>query len=222
MMKDVSSYATLIFDCDGVVLDSNAVKTEAFYKTALEFGQEAAERLVHYHRANGGISRYKKFEYFLANVIAAHENPPSVDELVSSFAEFVKLGLTRSDVEPNLAALKAATSNSRWLIVSGGAQHELRAVFREKGIDELFENGIFGSPDSKEEILEREIKLGNIAQPALFIGDSKYDYLASNQFNIDFVFVSQWTEFSGWSEFCRSKNLLFCRNLADLMELDFD
>jgi len=108
------------------------------------------------------------------------------------------------------------------LIVSGGAQDELRWVFREKGIDEMFEGGIFGSPDSKEEILAREIDQGNIVGPTLFVGDSKYDYLAANKYDIDFVFVKQWTEFSGWYEFCDAHNIVVCERLNDMLDIDFE
>jgi phosphoglycolate phosphatase-like HAD superfamily hydrolase len=222
MKSPIQSYKTLIFDCDGVVLDSNAVKTQAFYDTALEFGRDAAERLVEYHKANGGVSRFKKFDYFLANIVTESKDFPTHDELVKKYAKMVKQGLLESRIEPNLEIIKEVTPNSKWLIVSGGAQDELRWVFREKGIDEMFEGGIFGSPDSKEEILAREIGQGNIVEPALFIGDSKYDYLAANKYDIDFLFVMQWTEFSGWNEFCHSHNIVVCEGLSDMLAIDFE
>ncbi|SNC66968.1 Phosphoglycolate phosphatase, HAD superfamily [Marinobacter sp. es.048] len=222
MKRSIESYSTLIFDCDGVVLDSNAVKTRAFYETALEFGQDAAEQLVAYHKANGGVSRFKKFDYFLANIVKNVDPLPSREELVEKYARKVREGLVESRVEPNIDVMKRLTPDSNWLIVSGGAQDELRWVFSEKGIDVLFEGGIFGSPDSKEEILDREITKGNIVEPALFIGDSKYDYLAAKKYNIDFLFIKQWTEFAGWSEFCCSHNIIVCEELSDILKLEFD
>jgi phosphoglycolate phosphatase-like HAD superfamily hydrolase len=222
MKHSIQFYSTLIFDCDGVVLDSNAVKTQAFYEAAIEFGRDAAEELVEYHKANGGVSRFKKFDYFLANIAINVKNLPSRDELVNKYAGMVKQGLLESIVEPNLQAIKDACPNSKWLIVSGGAQDELRWVFQEKGIDEFFEGGIFGSPDSKEEILAREIDRGNIVEPALFIGDSKYDYLAAKKYGIAFVFIKQWTEFLGWSEFCCSHNIVVCEDLSNILKINFD
>ncbi len=133
MKRPIESYSTLIFDCDGVVLDSNAVKTRAFYETALEFGQDAAEQLVAYHKANGGVSRFKKFDYFLANIVKNVNPLPSHEELVEKYARKVREGLLESRVEPNLDVIKRLTPDSNWLIVSGGAQDELRWVFSEKG-----------------------------------------------------------------------------------------
>ena len=54
-----------MFDCDGVLLNSNSLKTDAFYKSALDWGASPAKDLVNYHVQNGGISRYQKFDYFL-------------------------------------------------------------------------------------------------------------------------------------------------------------
>jgi beta-phosphoglucomutase-like phosphatase (HAD superfamily) len=68
----LNRYNTLIFDCDGVVLNSNAVKTNAFYQTTLPYGQAAADAMVEYHVANGGVSRYKKFAYFLESIVPIH------------------------------------------------------------------------------------------------------------------------------------------------------
>lgn len=41
----MQKYETLVFDCDGVLLDSNRVKTEAFWTVASQFGQAAADAL---------------------------------------------------------------------------------------------------------------------------------------------------------------------------------
>ncbi len=218
MRRKIQSYSTLIFDCDGVVLNSNDLKTRAFYETVVDFGRDAAEQLVEYHKANGGVSRFKKFAYFLTDIAAGSEDLPSLDELVNTYADMVKQGLVETQVEPHLQTIKHACPDSRWLIVSGGAQDELRWVFQEKGLYELFDGGIFGSPDSKEDILAREIDCGNIVEPALFIGDSKYDYLAAKKYDIDFVFIKQWTDFADWSEFCCSHNIVVCEGLSDILK----
>mgnify|MGYP002280379498 CR=1 FL=1 len=55
-LPDLSGYNTLVFDCDGVILNSNSIKTEAFYQTALPHGEDAAQVLRDYHLCNGGIS----------------------------------------------------------------------------------------------------------------------------------------------------------------------
>jgi phosphoglycolate phosphatase-like HAD superfamily hydrolase len=209
---NISDYKTLVFDCDGVILDSNKVKTQAFYNAALPYGEAAAQALVDYHVANGGISRYKKFEYFLETLVAQYAADvcgPDLDALLGAYAASVRQGLLNCSVATGLTELRAATPDARWLIVSGGDQAELREVFAQRGLADMFDGGIFGSPASKDEILSSQLANGNILPRALFIGDSRYDHFASAGAGLDFLFVSQWTEFSGWQAYCQ-ENALDC------------
>ena len=53
----------IIFDFDGVILNSHKVKTSAFYYIFKEFGKRKALKAQKYHLKNVGISRIKKFKY---------------------------------------------------------------------------------------------------------------------------------------------------------------
>ncbi len=217
---NIQNYKTLVFDCDGVVLDSNKIKTEAFYQAALPYGEAAAQALVHYHVAHGGVSRYKKFDHFL-NVLVpeyAHATDgPGLDALLTAYAAGVQEGLLQCQVAEGLDELRTATPNSRWLIVSGGDQTELRRVFKLRDLDRFFDGGIFGSPDTKDEILAREIEDNNIVQPAVFFGDSKYDYQAAENAGLNFIFISAWSEVDDTSTWLQFNKLHKLFKLSDLV-----
>lgn len=192
---DLSSYKTLAFDCDGVILNSNKVKTEAFYQSALPYGEVFAKKLVEYHIKNGGVSRYKKFDYFLLEIVRKTTvDAEELKSLLEVYAKLVMDGLLSCEVAPGLTSLKSVTKNARWLVVSGGDQNELIDVFKARGLIDMFDAGIFGSPDTKDVILTREINNNNIIFPALFLGDSQYDLESSKRANLDFMFVSAWSE----------------------------
>ena len=199
-MKDHRRYETLIFDCDGVILDSNGLKTEAFRKAALPFGEEIAGRFVDYHQRLGGVSRYRKFRHLLEEIVGEPATDEAVDWLLRSYSSIVRRGLLDCRVNPALEGLRRQDPESRWMVASGGDQAELRQVFAERGIDTIFTGGIFGSPDPKEEILVREIGAGNIRPPALFLGDSLYDLQAAEVAGLDFLFVEEWSETPDWRE----------------------
>lgn len=213
---NLNSYKTLVFDCDGVVLDSNKVKTAAFYQAALPYGAAAAQSLVDYHVARGGVSRYTKFDWFLANV-TGNMAGPNRQELLEAYSTHVRLGLLNCEVAHGLGQLRQYTCDANWLIVSGGDQQELREVFALRGLAELFNGGIFGSPDSKEEILMRELTNNNIHIPALFLGDSRYDHVAANNSKLDFVFLHGWSEFDGWSNYCASNKIAVFESIQNLL-----
>lgn len=221
MLKD---YSTLVFDCDGVVLNSNRIKTDAFRTAAQPWGEAAAEALVAHHVANGGISRHRKFAYFLDSILPEHvpsgipgKDGPGFDELLAAYALEVREGLMTCSVTEGLQELRSETSRAKWFIVSGGDQDELRNVFGARGLDHLFDGGIFGSPDNKDSILARELLTGNIIKPGLFLGDSRYDHQAASRAGLDFIFVSGWTEFREWKEYTSSNDLLSKSHIADLL-----
>lgn len=218
---ELNSYKTFIFDCDGVVLNSNAVKTKAFFEAALPYGKDAAKQLVDHHMSRGGISRYAKFEWFLKNVVAG-QSGPTLDQLLATYATEVRHGLLNCEIAEGLHELRRMTLRSRWLIVSGGDQNELCEVFAHRGIASLFDGGIFGSPADKNEILKREIQNGNIEPRAVFIGDSQYDYTAASESSLDFFFLYGWTEFTGWKQYCNNHGITFSEKLCDLLSKDFN
>lgn len=206
MKLNIAAYKTLVFDCDGVVLNSNKVKTDAFYKAALPYGEEAANALIEYHLENGGISRYKKFAYFLESIVQEFSDS-ALERLLFDYSYFVRAGILTCDIASSLGKLREKTSDSTWLIVSGGDQNELRDIFEQRDIFSLFDGGIFGSPDNKETILTREINNGNILKPALFLGDSKYDYNAAKFAKLDFIFLTKWSEVKDYETWIRENNL---------------
>lgn len=207
MNKLLTEYQTLVFDCDGVVLNSNKVKTQAFYEATKHYGHELAQALVDYHVANGGISRYLKFEYFLKEILQSGIEESELQDLLNRFANAVKQGLMECEVAVGLDELKEKTRHANWLIVSGGDQAELREVFKARGLVDLFNGGIFGSPDDKDKILAREKLSKSIDGNALFLGDSKYDFLAANKAGLDFLFLSDWTEVKDWQAWANENNI---------------
>lgn len=226
MTFDLTRYSSIVFDCDGVILDSNRVKTEGFRSAAIPYGESAAAALVDHHVANGGVSRYLKFSYFIENIIREHapklvpENPKAaMHRLLSDYAQSVRAGLMNCAVAEGLEDLRAATPEARWLIASGGDQIELRDIFRARGISGYFDGGIFGSPESKDRIISREIESGTISKPALFLGDSRLDHQVATKHDLDFVFLSGWTELPEWQEYTSQFDIMSISYLVNILDI---
>lgn len=214
----LDQYKTFIFDCDGVILNSNKIKTQAFYDVAKPYGHKPAQALKDYHVQNGGISRYAKFEYFLINILKKSLDPEELSSLLQGFASEVKKALLTCEVAEGLEELRQQTQHANWMIVSGGDQAELREVFFERKLDTLFNGGIFGSPDTKDSILKTQTVDGNINSPGLFLGDSKYDYQAADEAGLDFVFISDWTEVQDWESWALKNRLHYVGKINSLVK----
>ncbi len=220
----MKKYNSLIFDCDGVVLNSNKIKTEAFRSILKNFNQDAVNEFIDYHKKNGGISRYVKLENFLKFIVPKycknfHSNENQLKLLLKNYSKECKLSLYDSEVARGLDKLREILKDIPWLIVSGGDQSELKEVFKYKNISELFNGGIFGSPDKKIDILKREISNGLIKYPSLMFGDSKLDHIAAKSQKIDFLFVSQWTDFKEYLPYCKNNSINIIKSVYDFVEI---
>lgn len=224
-MLNIAEYKTIVFDCDGVILDSNVVKTEAYYRTAKRLGvtDAQAQALVDYHVRLGGISRYHKFDWYLREVLNQPVTKEAIQVWLDTFADELEEGLMACAIADGVETLKANTPDATWMILSGGDQQEIRDLFHKRILPtgellaSLFNGGLFGSPDNKDEVLAREKASGHLRFPALFVGDSKYDYEAAKRAGVDFVFVSDWTEVADWQAFCAEHHIQVLPSIASLI-----
>ena len=112
-----------------------------------------AQKLVDHHLENGGISRYEKIKFFSENILKNTDNK-LYQELVDEYGAIVKEKLMKAEISKGVFKIKQFFPNSKITVISGSDQNELRWLFRKKQIDHLFDNGIFGSPKDKIQILE--------------------------------------------------------------------
>lgn len=63
----------------------------------------------------------------------------------------------------------------------------------------------------------RELASSNIQQPALFLGDSKYDYQAASAAGLDFLFLSGGSEVADWHDWTEVKGINSYQSVDDLV-----
>ena len=221
---DLKKYKTIVFDCDGVVLNSNKTKVDAYYGVAKRMGgtDQQAQAFVHHHVTKGSFPRNGKIEYYLREIVKQPVTAKIIQQYLAAFEDILDKSLMQCEIAPALLALKTTTPQAAWMLLSGGDQAELRRIFPRRKLGEtslasLFEAGIFGGPDQKDDVLAREIANGNVQLPALFLGDSKYDYQAAIKAELDFVFLSDWTEVRDWKNYCTVNDITFVHNISQLL-----
>ena len=204
---ELSKYKTWFFDCDGVLLDSNQLKSESFYEVALPYGKKNAQALVEYNKLLGGVTRFEKFRYFFETILEKKTFEKELENALNNFSVLVceKL-ISCSETSGVRDFLNSLPTDTKKYVVSGGAQSEIQYVFKQRGLDIYF-NGIYGSPDSKELIMSNMVKSLDMECPAVFIGDSRYDYEVASQFNLDFFFMTKYTEFENWKLYFVDKSI---------------
>jgi HAD superfamily hydrolase (TIGR01549 family) len=216
---DLKQYKTLVLDCDGVVLNSNKTKVNAYFEVAKRNGgtDAQAQALVDHHVQKGSFPRNGKIEYYLKEILKQDVTDEVMQQYMQSFEEFLDKALMECEVSQGLIPLRNESLHTKWMMLSGGDQRELRTIFARRNLADLFDAGIFGGPDTKDLVLAREKANGNLQLPALFIGDSKYDFEAATRAGLDFVFLSDWTEVADWQTFCEDNGITVAGSLLELL-----
>ena len=200
----------IIFDFDGVILDSVDVKTKAFKQMYSIYGDAVMRKVVDYHLLNGGISRYEKFKYFHENFLNISLSNTEVDQMASEFSKIVFNKVCNSEyIKGALEFLNYSHEKYLTFICTGTPESEIKKILESKKLTKFF-NSVYGSPKTKVEIIKNimiERKLN--ANEILFIGDAMTDYNASHETNLNFIGI-------------RNKDTVFPEDVIqidDLMEI---
>jgi len=207
-MDDYSTYKVAIFDCDGVILNSNRVKSDAFSMALSSEDETLVDEFIQYHQENGGVSRYIKFEYFFKNIKKCSNYEFDLKMALKRYANLSKKGLLECEEIPGVRDILQYFNekNVPCYVASGGDQNEVISVLKKRKLFSYFKC-VYGSPLSKVENLaiidaKRELKL-----PGVFFGDARSDFLASKRFDLKFVFISGFSEWKQGLKFCEDNNM---------------
>lgn len=176
----------ILFDFDGVIVESVNVKTEAF-RELFANETEYLPAILSFHLANGGMSRFTKFEIIYRDFLDRPLSAQRSEELGNRFSELVKEKVVTSPYVPGALEFIEKYASSMPLFVASGTPHNelIEILFRRNLSHFLCE--AYGAPRTKTEIildiLER-YKMTSIEMP--FIGDSMNDYNSAVQAGLPF------------------------------------
>ncbi|SPZ88463.1 Uncharacterised protein [Sphingobacterium multivorum] len=88
-MDILNKYKVILWDFDGVIMDSMPTRSLGFVKTLADFPKEQVDQLLEFHNSNGGLSRYVKFRYFFEEIRKEAVSESKVMELAHKFSEIM-------------------------------------------------------------------------------------------------------------------------------------
>ena len=181
-------YQYIIFDFDGVLVESNEIRFNGFRKLFGDYPKGQVEQLIDYSKANGGVSRYKKIEFFFNTIRKEPISSKLVNHWANQFSELVTKDILEArPVEGSLEFLEKYFNQFDFAIVSGSDQRELREVCKRRGIDSFFKI-ILGSPTEKQDNIAALLSDFKWARSkSVYIGDSNNDLEAAKTNDIDFI-----------------------------------
>lgn len=177
-MFDLTPFQAIIFDFDGVVVESGDIKTQAFAALYRPHGVEIVAEVIKYHTQHGGLSRYHKFHHFQQQLLNKPPLTPEEEHMLDRhFSELVVEAVIAAEAVPGAYTLIRQQSERIPLFVASGTPEiELRVIVERRGLTPYFKQ-VRGAPKLKTTLIA-EILSDHTLSPesVLMIGDAMADY----------------------------------------------
>ena len=178
----------ILFDFDGVILDSMPVRDLGFEKIFQKFDKVLVSKLIDYNNENGGLSRYVKIKYFFNKLLNQEISEAEINHYAANFSTLMRRELRNKKylISETFEFIKDNFDKYNLHIVSGSDGDELKYLCKVLKINEYFLS-INGSPKHKNELV-RNVLMENkySAKETILIGDSVNDYNAAMENGIIF------------------------------------
>jgi phosphoglycolate phosphatase len=186
-MEGSLSPKLIITDFDGVILDSEAAKTEAFQECLAIFPQHV-EQFMEYHFRNFGMNRYEKLQYFYEVICKEDYTEAKRNFITQRFNKIIFEKVVNSPfVLGALEFIKAYSPRVIICIVSATPKEELIKVLRYLGLIHCVHE-VYSVPPMKKIILAEILKKYALSpEEAIFIGDRNDDLQAAKANQIPFI-----------------------------------
>ena len=180
----------VVFDCDGVLLDTMAAKIEAFRSWVPEKHAGLRAAFMDAVMQGFGKSRRTHIENFYCQTVGVEPDPVFLEAEIDRFTDIC---------EPMCASAAWRLGSKEFVqacvaagipryVLSGTPQKPLEDMLQSTGGTELFDV-IIGSPPAKPESMERILAETDIpAHRTVFIGDANADHLAALHVGAHFVY----------------------------------
>lgn len=181
----------IIFDFDGVILDSVDIKTKAFARLFEEHGPVVVEQVVAYHLAQCGVSRFRKFAHIYENILHRPMPDGESERLGEKFSALVFDEVVKAAWIPGAVEfLRDHHTRYQCFVASGTPEDELVRIVRLRDLERYFA-GVFGTPATKEEITRRIFaEHGLETGEVIFVGDALTDFNAAKACGVRFVGIA--------------------------------
>lgn len=178
----------ILFDFDGVILDSMKIKGDGFKELFKDYSEENIKILEAYHYANGGTSRFEKIEYFFQKILNKEITQNEILHLADQFGKIIESKIFDQNnlITETVDFIKENYQKFNLHIVSGAEHTELNNLCNYFGLIKYFKS-IEGSPTKKEILIKNILMRFNYDESeTILIGDAESDLAAAQKNAISF------------------------------------
>lgn len=183
----MQTQGALIFDFDGVIIESVEIKNQAMVRIFEDDPQHKAA-ILDLNERMGGISRLVKFRQIYETILRRNVTQAQLDAHAERFERMVIDEVIACPFVPGALEFLTKNSGSRPLFLLSGTPHsELEEVVDARSLRQYFVE-VHGSPPGKPETVRSIIARHNLAaRDVVLIGDAPLDQEAAYATGIGFV-----------------------------------
>lgn len=203
----------VIFDFDGVIVESLDIKTIAFARLFETEDPSIVKQVVEYHKANGGVSRFDKFRYYYREILKKELSDETFNALCSRFSALVLDEVVKCPYVPGAEKfLYRFATLLQCYITSATPEVELNEILARRGLTPFLRK-VVGAPTAKFDAVATICReTGYKKHEIVYVGDALTDYEAAHSNGIHFIAR------------CTPENRVFdgidCMKSVDLTKLD--
>ncbi len=201
----------IIFDFDGVILESNEVKIQGFFKLFEQFGEENSLKISNYFKNNAGLSRYDIINYFFLVILNEEMDKIKLTEYANKYSDIVKESVVNSKFVIGIEKFLSQNTQYELFIVSSSDEKDLKYICNKLNIDKYFKS-IIGSPTKKADNINNIINnFGLKKNETVYVGDSLNDYHATIKNDLTFIGRD-----SGLCDFTQLRDIIIIKDIDEL------
>ena len=129
----------IIFDFDGVIINSHKIKTKAFFEIFKSYGKKIAYDAQKFHEKNIGKSRYYKFKFIFKKFLKKKIKNNEIKILDLKFDNFTKKKIDKLKPSKYLLDFFQKKKNVyNFYISTGTPQKKINEILEKKKIKKVF------------------------------------------------------------------------------------
>lgn len=213
-MKFLDKYDVLLFDLDGLLIDSLDKLSNALVQSVSKFANSSQLRnFQKYDKQNPGLSRFEKVDFFINSILKNNDLKP--EDILKIFDELSLEARINSTLNPCLNELYEMYKSKHWVLLTNCDNQQLVHVANRFNLSRIFGNNLIGTPPSKDS-RARDLRFKNPDRSIISISDSESDGKLAEMNEFDFLFVE---EFSRGNSDWEINDYFSVESLNNLMDL---
>jgi len=180
-----------VFDFDGTLVQSTAVKDAGFYSVYKKYGIEIAQAVLEHSQFHGGLNRYDKLRHYNTEFLGLPYSETLIHSQAKEFSKYVVDSVISACEVPGATEfLDHCLANGLLCAINSATPAtELRHIVSRRRWGSRFDL-VLGSPSTKYDNLCYTCEKWKLkATSLLFFGDAREDRLAAAKAGVRFVAI---------------------------------